>query len=319
MPGIPSPTYQALVAPEYRDSAFAILSGVIDVMGDAVVAVDERHTIIVFNHGAERLFGYRAAEAFGQSLSILLPAESRQRHPALVSRFGRERVPTRRMGERQTIEGVRKDGTRFVAGATIASLELEFGQVFVAIVRDISQHIETRTRLQASLELERARARTDPLTGLVNIREFHAALSNAIDDLRQNGDAFTVIYIDLDHFKKANDTYGHVFGDELLLAVSTKLREVFRDIDVVGRIGGDEFAVVFRAADSKVVRDRVAYMHSALQEAMEGQGSSVTFSIGALTCRVPPDSVEACMRRADQLMYRVKHSSRNGVAYGSYR
>ncbi|MFW5969530.1 MAG: GGDEF domain-containing protein, partial [Halofilum sp. (in: g-proteobacteria)] len=216
-----SPTVHAeCVAPAYRAHADHLLAAIVDVIGDAVVGINDDQRIIVFNRGAETMFGYAADEVLGQPLDILLPPESRGQHARLVEGFAAERAVTRRMGERRTIHGMRRDGSRFPAGATIARLELAFGGVMVAVVRDISGHVETRERLQESLRREEVRARTDPLTGVSNLRAFEHALWRELARLDRGAAPLTVVYIDADHFKPANDRFGHAFGDELLVMIA---------------------------------------------------------------------------------------------------
>jgi diguanylate cyclase (GGDEF)-like protein/PAS domain S-box-containing protein len=309
--------YAELVAPAYRAHADQLLTAIVDVIGDAVVAINADQQIIVFNRGAQAMFGYAPGQVLGQSLDILLPPESRGQHAGLVAGFAAEPSVTRRMGERRTIHGVRRDGSRFPAGATIAHLEFPFGRVMVAVVRDISKHVETRERLQESLRLEEARARTDPLTGVRNLRALQDALQRELARLGRGAAPLTLVYIDLDHFKPINDTFGHAFGDEVLVTIAQRLDGFVRDMDVVARIGGDEFAILMPEADGESLRARVTQLHELLLEDMRQAQSGVTFSIGVLTCTAVPDSVETCMHEADALMYRVKHSTRNAIEFGT--
>lgn len=314
-----SPTNHAgFVASAYRDYADYFLAAIVDVIGDAVVAINDDQQIIVFNRGAEAMFGHAAGQVLGQPLDVLLPPESRGQHAGLLAGFAAEPRVTRHIGERRTIHGMRRDGSRFPAGATIARLELPFGSVMVAVVRDISGYVETRERLQESLRREETRARTDPLTGVHNLRAFRDALHREVARLDRGASPPTLVYIDLDHFKPVNDTFGHAFGDELLVAIAQRLEGFVRDMDVVARIGGDEFAILMPEADGDSLQARVTRLRELLLEDMRQRESGITFSIGVLTCNTVPDSVERCMHEADALMYRVKHSTRNAIAFGTF-
>ena len=306
------------VARGHRSAADALLGGIVDAISDAVVATDEQQRIIVFNRGAQALFGHAPEEALGRPLELLIPFESRSRHAELVNRFAEEGQRSRTMGERVAIEGVRRDGSRFPAGATIARVEGDFGRAFVAIVRDISRHVEKRTTLEASLRTQEELARTDPLTRLANRRAFRQALEQAHERLQHRGLPFTLIYMDIDHFKPVNDRFGHPFGDLLLQDVARDLQGRFRPVDTVARIGGDEFAVLSPDGDGAAVGPRLAGLRQKLADEMRGRGTAVTASIGVLTFRSAPADVDLCMQEVDRLMYRVKHSTRDAISYGEF-
>ncbi len=120
------------------------LSGIIvNNTEDAIVCVDEAQHITLFNQGAERIFGYAAAEAVGRPLSILLPARTSGVHAAFVREFGVSPVQSRRMGERSAVAGARKDGTEFPAEVSISKLAMPNGATYTAVVRDISERVKS--------------------------------------------------------------------------------------------------------------------------------------------------------------------------------
>ena len=308
-----------LVAPGYELTAEPLLAAIVDTVSDAVVAADVQQRIVVFNRGAEAVFGYAPEEVLGQPLEWLIPPESRTRHADLVARFAEEGEASRRMGQRRTIEGLRRDGSRFPAGATIARLEGPFGRIFVAIVRDISAHVETREHLEASLQQEQILARTDPLTGLWNARALRDAVHNELARVERGGAPFTLVYMDLDRFKPVNDRFGHAFGDDLLLRIARHLEAHFRTMDTVARIGGDEFAVLSPGSRGEDVARRVEELRCAIEAAMQRAGVDVTVSTGVLTCRTASAGAEALLHEADRLMYRAKHGSGNTAVHGVHR
>lgn len=118
------------------------LNGIIDIAEDAIICVNEEQNITLFNRGAERIFGYPAAEAIRRPISILLPARASSSHAVFVREFGTSPVQSRRMGERGTVAGVRKDGTEFPAEISISKLATPGGAVYTAIVRDISDRVK---------------------------------------------------------------------------------------------------------------------------------------------------------------------------------
>lgn len=138
---------QALLASEAK------FAGIVAIASDAIVAVDESQRIILFNTGAETIFGYRPDEVLGQPLDILIPERFRARHRADVGRFAEADLAARRMGERGEVTGRRRNGESFPAEASISKLELEGRRIFTAVLRDISERkrVEEELRLLQSL------------------------------------------------------------------------------------------------------------------------------------------------------------------------
>lgn len=305
------------VASAYAARADELLAAVPGVVGAAVVMIDADYRIIAFNRGAEGLFGYAAADVLEQPLDLLLPPEARAHHGAQVESFRREGTPIRTIAERELVHGLRRDGSRFVADASVASLHLDGEWIGVAVIHDISSYVEARQALQTSLEQQRLLADTDALTGLWNRRALIAALSRELSRLERGDNPFTLVYLDMDHFKLANDRYGHALGDQLLITVADRLRTFFRAMDFAARVGGDEFVVLAPISASTEMHTRMETLCAELRADMRGQGvEEVTFSIGALTCAAPATSAEAALHAADTLMYRVKHGGRDGVCSG---
>jgi PAS domain S-box-containing protein len=132
----------------------AQLEAILEIADDAIVCVDQNQRILFFNRGAERMFGYAAAEVNGEPLDLLLPLSARATHAALVAGFGAGSANARRMAERREIAGRRKDGSEFPAEASISRLSVAGGTIYTAIVRDVSE----RTAYERELESARAAA-----------------------------------------------------------------------------------------------------------------------------------------------------------------
>src|SRR4051812_7587373 len=116
-----------------------LLAGIVTISADAVVCVDEAQKIIFFNDGAEKIFGYTAAEILGQPLEALLPERFRKAHATQVHRFGRSETRARKMGERGQISGLRKNGQEFPAEAAISHVGEEGNQVYSVVLRDVTE------------------------------------------------------------------------------------------------------------------------------------------------------------------------------------
>lgn len=147
-------TTERIRAEEALRLSEARFSGIISISTDAVVSVDEQQRILLFNQGAERIFGWTAAEAIGQPLSLLLPARVHERHTHHIRAFAQGPVPAKRMGERQEIYGRRRDGSEFPAEASISRLELAGARYFTAVLRDITDRKEAEARVAEALVRE---------------------------------------------------------------------------------------------------------------------------------------------------------------------
>ncbi len=160
-------------------------------------------------------------------------------------------------------------------------------------------------------------ASADALTGLPNRRELDQALEQALlrqRRLAREGRAMAVLFLDVDHFKTINDSYGHAVGDEVLKAFAQCLRHTVRASDVVARLAGDEFVAVLEGLNSP---DEAAGVAAKIIEAVANQplaGLSVTTSIGVATLEEPEMSARDLMVLADRALYQAKRAGRNGFA-----
>jgi diguanylate cyclase (GGDEF)-like protein len=159
---------------------------------------------------------------------------------------------------------------------------------------------------------------TDSLTGILNRRALMEAASVELDRLARTGRPFTLLYMDLDDFKSINDTAGHEAGDSLLTKFAVTLKLQLRGIDIVARMGGDEFIVILPETDDQAAGKVAPRLQSLLREEMQKHHWSMTVSIGALTCLSAPSNVDEMFRLADQLMYSAKKTGKNTICYQVY-
>lgn len=157
-------------------------------------------------------------------------------------------------------------------------------------------------------------AQTDALTGLPNRRAALAQLERSIASARASGAPLTIAFLDLDHFKRINDRYGHASGDRVLRHVAHALRGAFRTADHVARIGGEEFLAILPGADPDHARVRVDTLRAMLSNTGVVLGKpamQVTLSAGISMLRDDDAGVEALLQRADAAMYAAKHAGRD--------
>lgn len=177
-------------------------------------------------------------------------------------------------------------------------------------VRDVTE----RKRAEALLlEL----ATTDGLTGLANRRHFMERGAAELGRSRRTGQQVSCIMFDVDHFKKVNDTFGHDAGDAVLKALAKTARETLRGIDVLGRLGGEEFAALLpetglEAALQAAERLRVAVADMGLVHG--GAPLAVTMSLGVAQAAGAEETLDSLLKRADEALYEAKQSGRNRVA-----
>jgi len=179
-------------------------------------------------------------------------------------------------------------------------------------------HIDITERKRMEDEL-RLLATTDVLTGVANRRHFLATVDREVERQRRYGPPCGLLMLDIDHFKSVNDSFGHACGDQVLRHVARLCLENIRGIDTLGRMGGEEFAVVVPETDDAGVlrlaeRLRLAVAGSVL-DAETGASVRVTLSVGATLHRLHDDAVEVTFARADKALYEAKHAGRNRVIF----
>jgi diguanylate cyclase len=173
-------------------------------------------------------------------------------------------------------------------------------------------------QLQENLEAVRTESLTDPLTTLANRKSFDEALLRTIAEARAKNEHLSLVMTDIDHFKRFNDTYGHLTGDQVLRLVAMSVKQNVKGQDMAARYGGEEFAVVLpntvlRSAITVADHIRRAVMTKELMKRSTGEHlGRVTISLGVASLRLD-DTPQALIERADACLYAAKRNGRNRV------
>lgn len=162
----------------------------------------------------------------------------------------------------------------------------------------------------ANQELERL-ASSDPLTGLLNRRGFDARLATALALAQRSNRPMGVITIDVDHFKRVNDTHGHEIGDQVLRKLAQQLKARLRGTDVVARLGGEEFIVLLPDTPLEEARQLAEELVRAVQDQPQDQAGKITISAGVSALRPDDADAGAMLRRSDEALYQAKTAGRN--------
>jgi diguanylate cyclase (GGDEF)-like protein/PAS domain S-box-containing protein len=280
---------------------------------DGLALHDAAGRFLRVNASLERLTGYAVDDLIGQTPALLEPDTWGDGEP-ILSGVAR--------GEAVAVERTIVTNGGSVREVHVLAVPLsDDGHVrgYCAITRDITD--ERRAAREAAEREKRldSLAFGDALTGLPNRALLQDRLEQTLLFARRHRRSFAAHYIDIDHFKSINDTYGHQVGDAVLIAVAAWLRTMLRDSDTIGRIGGDEFVVLQPEIDSQRQAEDLAAKLCGIRDHPFSIGTReivVTISVGCAVFPVDAESPIDMLRAADTALYDVKHRGRDGYAVG---
>lgn len=281
-------------------------SAALEAAANAIAITDKRGIIQWVNSAWVELTGYSKEESIGQSTRII----KSEKHDALFYKNMWNTILAGRVW-RGDLVNKRKDGSLYFEEETITPVLDGQGNVthFIAIKLDVTK------RKQAESDLKRL-ARTDALTGVNNRRHLFELAEHEFEVAKRYGHPLSVIMFDLDHFKNINDTFGHALGDHMLERVTQVAHSELRDVDLIGRYGGEEFVIVLPVTSAQqawLLAERIRSGVEALRVETDNGPAFVSLSIGiAEMLHEPQDvAVENVIRRADEAMYAAKQAGRN--------
>ncbi len=279
------------------------LSSAVTNSGSMVIMTDAAGTIEYVNHKFTQVTGYSEQDVHSQSLELLNPEPDGFRDE---QSWNSTLVQNGWAGE---VLSSRKDGSDFWSAVTVSAVEDEQRQIthYIVSAIDITE-LKEATRKMEQLAL------FDSLTGLANRRLFIDRLNQAAADSVRNGHMLALLFLDLDQFKRINDTLGHDAGDQLLLIVADRLRSCVRATDTVARLGGDEFTVLLTDLKDAQAASQIAQLIlKALKQPIKLDKHEVIVSTSIGITLAPTDSTssETLMKNADLALYRAKESGRD--------
>ncbi|MFV1984017.1 MAG: EAL domain-containing protein [Thiohalomonadales bacterium] len=285
------------------------LQSILDNALEGIIITNEEGIIESFNNAAEDLFKFSADEVIGQDISILIPWTHSEAHKDKIKQYLTTGV-TNFIGKNREVEAVKKDSNVFPVSVKVNEMIIDGERYFTAVVEDISE----RKALIEDLEYQ---ANHDSLTGLYNRNYFTNALEQTVNQhIRGDSNNNAIIYLDLDNFKYVNDTMGHLAGDQLIKEVSTLLQNRIRKTDILGRIGGDEFAILLyheKNVHLEYVAECFRKILSSYIFKYEGNIVDITCSLGGAYIDKDIKTKEHLLARADFACHEAKRLGRNQV------
>lgn len=296
--------YEALLVSDPQQYAAMVR----EVSSYGIYLLDRDGVIKSWNRGAENITGYREAEMIGRPFAALFTDTTREEGlPQRTLQFARSNRHHRDEQPRR-----RRDGEVLTALCTLDVIRSEQGEIvcFVEVLHDIT---EQKQRDEALYH----RATRDPLTGLFNRGHFTEMATQEIERARRFSEPLTVALLDLDHFKRVNDTHGHDAGDLALVSVARSAQACARKIDLIGRIGGEEFALLLPRANKEPAFEMLQRLRLRILETPVTTASGVVFSLtasmGLATLRPSTHDLRELMRNADAALYKAKREGRNRI------
>ena len=292
-----------------------LLNWIIEFIPDMLFVLDKNGTVIVWNEAAEEMTGVKKEDILGKkNYEYAIPIYGK-RKPFLADYILNGRLP--KTGEYISFEksgdtltgitdkAVLKGEKRVLWGKASPFYDGE-GNLLgaIEIIRDVTdiKHMEDELR---------SLAERDSLTGVFNRRQLMILLRRELERCKRTRTPLTIFYIDVDNLKDINDEFGHVEGDELLKNIAEAFMKGLRKVDIIARVGGDEFVIVIPSTNKRKAEKIIERIRTRLKEISKNKKYSVDFSFGAYEVNpLESTSMENMISIADERMYRMKRTKK---------
>jgi len=293
---------QALEALEYSENLYRT---VFEATGTASIIIDENTTILLANSEFEKLSGYQREEIENKTswTSFVVPEDLER----MVKYHRERRISPTGVPIKYEFRFINRSGQVLTCINTIGIIP--GSQRSIASVLDITERkmLENQLRILAT---------TDPLTGAYNRRTFFELGSTEFARSKRYKQGLSILMMDIDHFKLVNDNYGHNVGDITLSTLVANCMGVLRSIDILGRVGGEEFSIILPHTTGKegvLVAERLRQVIEKNVMETDNAVFSITVSIGVSEIRDDDLTIDDVLKRADQALYCAKNKGRNRV------
>ncbi|MDX1351287.1 MAG: GGDEF domain-containing protein, partial [Putridiphycobacter sp.] len=284
-----------------REELESLLNNLLDVF----YRTDMNGVVTLISPSVKEVLGYRPDEMLGKFLKdfYCTPGEREKIVQALIKGNGKARLVEAWLRH--------KDGSPvWISTNAYVRFNDQHEPIYV---EGLARNITERKELESKLEHF---ARNDGLTGVLNRRAFLEEVEYQIDISHRYSWSFTLAMIDLDWFKKINDEFGHHAGDDALRYFADTCKNIFRKTDVIGRIGGEEFAVLMPETEIHSAKDMLIRLRSHLIRdplVINEQNIDLAFSSGLVFLNKQDESISTLLKRADSLLYKAKEEGRDKI------
>jgi diguanylate cyclase (GGDEF)-like protein/PAS domain S-box-containing protein len=273
---------------------------------EALLFVDDRGCIRDANSAAVDIFGYPLDELVGLHISQLMPSDQRAGHE---NHFRQALLDADRANYfmNHVVQAMTKEGNLLSIKVVVSAIHDDGRIFFICSARDVTEEIENQTRLKALAE-------SDPLTSLLNTQAFYARAALELKRARRKDSPVGLLFMDVDHFKNINDSFGHLVGDEVLTRVADVLRQLIREYDLAGRPGGDEFIILTPDTNEKALVALVERLQAGIAGIVLDMDPEARLSLsigGVVSTTADERSLNDLIKAADTAMYMAKNQGRD--------